>query len=269
MQIYPMSFTCLYRWVANEEFHKRQHNRVMNIEEIQKQFWEEGYVVVKDFFDHSLMDELHNLIIKRFLGEAVDSCLNDEFTQKSKCEIIPWFPQREDVKEFDRIDQILAFEEITTAILGENWGNLYSMVMFSPKGSKGQAWHQDCPPEDHSRFNLNRLIYTRDIVSEIGGQVQVVPGTHREGPLPAGEVNVDFENQITLYPKKGTLVLLHGHTYHRVLPVTGFYRVSTNYRAAPEGIPAEITDICVYRNMRYQFSTNSVVEDRTLEVAKG
>ena len=28
------------------------------------------------------------------------------------------------------------------------------------------------------------------------------------------------------------------------------------------GTPANITDICVYRNMRYRFETNEVVEDR-------
>jgi hypothetical protein len=47
-----------------------------------------------------------------------------------------------------------------------------------------------------------------------------------------------------------------------VLPVHGRYRVSTNYRCCPRGTPANITDICVYRNMRYRFETNEVVEDR-------
>ena len=72
----------------------------------------------------------------------------------------------------------------------------------------------------------------------------------------------EFEDQVVLRPKKGTLVLLHGHTWHRVLPITGAYRFSTNYRAAPAGTADDITDICVYRNMRYQFSTSSVVEER-------
>ena len=37
---------------------------------------------------------------------------------------------------------------------------------------------------------------------------------------------------------------------------------ATNYRAAPAGAPDNITDICVYRNMRYQFSTGRIVEER-------
>ena len=72
----------------------------------------------------------------------------------------------------------------------------------------------------------------------------------------------DFEGQVVLRPKKGTLVILHGHTWHRVLPIKGRFRYSTNYRAAPQGTPDDITDVCVYRNMRYRFSTSSIVEER-------
>lgn len=230
-----------------------------------KEFWENGYLILEDFFAAELMDELHELILAHFTGKE-ESVLNDEFTEKSKCEIVPWFPQREGVEAFDKVDQVDGLSEITSAILGEEWNNLYSMVMFSAKGTNGQAWHQDSPPEDASKYNLNRLIYTRDIVPEIGGELQLVPKTHRGRTLPAGEVNVDFEDQLQFRPRKGTLVFLHGHNWHRVMPVHGSYRVSTNYRAAPAGVEADVTDVCVYRNMRYQFSTNQVIEDRLAKV---
>ena len=58
-------------------------------------------------------------------------------------------------------------------------------------------------------------------------------------------------------------MLLHGHTWHRVLPIEGRYRYSTNYRAVASGTAADITDVCVYRNMRYQFSTESIIEERS------
>ena len=137
------------------------------------------------------------------------------------------------------------------------------MVMFSKQGTSGQAWHQDCPPDDPQQFNLNRLVYTRDISDEIGGQTVVVPGSHRAGELPVGDPTGHFDGEVVLRPKKGTLVLLHGHTWHRVLPIKGRYRFSTNYRAAPAGVPDDVTDVCVYRNMRYQFSTSEVIEERT------
>jgi ectoine hydroxylase-related dioxygenase (phytanoyl-CoA dioxygenase family) len=167
------------------------------------------------------------------------------------------------VHDFDAIENDENLRTLSDAILGDNWYRQYCMVMFSKQGSLGQAWHQDCPPENPARFNLNRLVYTSDIKDEIGGQTVVVPGSHRMGLLPAGDPVGTLDDQLVLCPKKGTLVLLHGHTWHRVLPITGAFRVSTNYRAAPAGTPEGITDICVYRNMRYQFSTSSVVEERT------
>ena len=134
--------------------------------------------------------------------------------------------------------------------------------MFSRRGTKGQAWHQDCAPEDPAVFNMNRLVYTENISPDIGGETLVVPGSHRRGLLSVGPVDENFDDQQVLTPKKGTLVILHGHTWHRVLPVHGGYRVSTNFRCSPRGTPESITDICIYRNMRYRFETDEVVEER-------
>ena len=58
------------------------------------------------------------------------------------------------------------------------------------------------------------------------------------------------------------LLLLHGHCWHRVLRVHGGSRYSLNHRAGPAGVQAGVTDICVYRNMRYRFSTAEVLIDR-------
>ena len=137
------------------------------------------------------------------------------------------------------------------------------MTMFSKPHTKGQAWHQDCSPEDESQFNLNRLVYTHNITRETGGQVVLIPGSHRLGEITVGKVDEDFDDQIVIYPKRGTVLLLHGHTWHRVYPMKNHYRVSTNYRCIPKGVPDNVTDICVYRNMRYQFETKKVIEDRT------
>jgi hypothetical protein len=137
------------------------------------------------------------------------------------------------------------------------------MVMFSKQGTQGQAWHQDCPPNDPDKFNLNRLVYTMDIVGDkTGGQILIMPGSHQQGLLPTSGAYFEPSKAVVLNPKRGALVLLHGHCYHMVTPVKGLYRVSTNYRAAPKGTPEDITDIAVYRNMLYQFSTARVVEQR-------
>lgn len=239
----------------------------MNYQTLAEQFWQEGYLVLENFFSNEIMDRFNSQIFDYF-GENPEFFHNEEFLKKAKTEVIPWFPQREGVKEFDYFDTHSELVNLSKAILGENWSSLYSMVMFSKKGTTGQSWHQDCPPEDSRQFNLNRLIYTMDITEDIGGYTLVVPGSHKSGPVPASEeTDTFYEGQVVIQPKKGTLVLLHGHAWHRVEPVIGKYRISTNFRAIPQGVPEDVTDICVYPTMRYQFTTNTVIEDRLLQKA--
>jgi ectoine hydroxylase len=235
----------------------------MKISDLSHTFWQQGYVVVEGFFSAKLMDSLQSVILghyglnPRYEHEAA-------FLSKSATEVIPWFPQRCGEHAFDEIEHCFDMKTLTEAILGKDWKALYCMSMFSKGGSKGQAWHQDCLPDNPQQFNLNRLVYTMDIDDQVGGEVVVMPGSHLQGTLPTGKVNEDFSGQIILTPKKGTLVIIHGHTWHRVLPIKGAYRLSTNFRAVPRNTSEDITDICVYRNMLYQFSTSSVLEDRTV-----
>ena len=234
----------------------------MDYEGLAKSFWEQGYLVLDKYFADEVMDELNDLILDHY-GKSPEFYHNDEFLEKSNTEVIPWFPQKEGVKAFDVVSDDANINALSEQILGSGWKALYCMSMFSKQGTKGQAWHQDCPPEDPKQFNMNRLVYTGDITSEIGGQTVIVPGSHKRGVLPVSDkTHEDYPDQLILEPKKGTVVFLHGHTWHRVLPVNGEYRVSTNYRCAPEGTPDDITDTCVYPNMRYYFPTNEVVEER-------
>jgi hypothetical protein len=225
------------------------------------QFWEQGFLIVEGMFDDGLMDHYQQLIMEHF-GESPEFSHNDEFINKSATEVIPWFPQQDGQTSFDIVENDERLQRLTQAILGEGWHSLYCMTMFSKRGSSGQAWHQDCAPHDPAVFNLNRLIYSEDISDSIGGQILVVPGSHQRGLLSVGPVDEDFADQCVLTPGKGSLVLVHGHTWHRVLPVHGRYRVSTNYRCSPKDTPANVTDICIYRNMRYRFETNEVLEER-------
>ena len=227
---------------------------------IAEEFWREGFVHLPNFFAAGLMDKL-NARIESHFGKDPNFEHSDEFLERSATEVVPWFPQREGDTAFDTIEQDADFSALTQEILGGGWESQYCMVMFSKAGTAGQAWHQDCPPEGDF-FNLNRLVYTSDIVDEIGGQVVVKPRSHKVGELSTGAPHGDIEGQIVLSPRKGDLLFLHGHCWHRVLPIKQKYRYSTNYRSATKGAPEDLTDICVYRNMRFRFSTSEVVVSR-------
>lgn len=230
----------------------------LDFQALANQFWQYGYIVLDNFFSPTLMDQCQTTIMEHF-GLAPEFLHDENFIKASKTEVIPWFPQREGSCIFDDVETVSAFQQLTQAILNANWQAQYCMVVFSKSGTSGQAWHQDCPPENPALFNLNRLVYTMDVTAETGGEVYIFPKSHRRGALTQGDVFEDFVEQVKLTPRKGTLVLLHGHCWHRIGKIKGDYRVSTNFRAAPEGVPEDITDVCVYRNMRYQFSTAEIV----------
>ncbi|MEM9075450.1 MAG: phytanoyl-CoA dioxygenase family protein [Bacteroidota bacterium] len=232
----------------------------MDFKKIHDTFWDLGYIIFEKFFDDSLMDHYNEKILK-YYGVNPNWEHTDEFISKSAVEVIPWFPYRDGNGGFDRVDKNVVFNQITDAILKDGWNNLYCMMMFSKGGSRGQAWHQDCPPDNPLKYNLNRLVYTHDITDETGGEIVIMPEAHKAGILPVGKPHEDIKGQLVFQPKKGTVVFLHGHCFHRVRPVKKD-RISTNFRAVPVGTPEDITDICVYRNMKYRFSTSEVIEER-------
>jgi ectoine hydroxylase len=159
----------------------------MNVEQLAQSFWRDGYLILEDFFDLVQMDALQDSILQYFGGSPA-VLHNQEFLNKSATEVIPWFPQREGVRIFDQVDDDARLVALSQAILGDGWQALYCMAMFSEKGTKGQAWHQDCPPEDPRKFNLNRLVYTMDVGGELGGEILVMPGSHKRGELTVGDV---------------------------------------------------------------------------------
>lgn len=232
-------------------------------EAIKARFDKDGFVRIEGFFGAAMMQRLDRAIMAHY-GEAPGDWHEDSFISLSQTDVVPWFPQRDAGPDpvFAEIASDARLTAITEALLGPGWSSLDAMAMFSRQGSPGQAWHQDCPPENAQRYNLNRLIYAAPISPEIGGGVIVMPGSHRMGTLPAGGPHEDLSGQVELRPAAGDLILLHGHCWHRVLPVHGGHRHSINYRAAVRGTPLDVTDICVYRNMRYRFSTCEVVENR-------
>jgi len=234
----------------------------MDYIKLAESFWENGFLVLENFYQDNVMDTLNARILQHF-GMSPEWGHSEEFLNKSATEVVPWFPKRDGHNDFDEVENDERLKKLTTHILGEGWEDLYLMSMFSKQGTKGQAWHQDCPPENPSQFNLNRLFYTHDVNDETGGKTLVVPGSHRLGAIETGDPHGDINGQVIMAPKKGTLILIHGHLWHRVHPITGIYRVSTNSRVIPADTPEDITDIAVYRNIRYRFSTSEVIEERT------
>lgn len=231
-------------------------------ESLRRQFAEHGVVVIADFLDHEQLALLRRevdahygpLVRERFGIDAVSRA-----GIEMDCEVIVWDPVGEQVEPFLALATEPRLATLTRDLIGA-FSAPGSLVMWSVGGGKGQAWHQDSPPGAPSRFNLNRLFYLQDTEFD-DGAVVVVPGSHRTGRISPGPPQEPIPGEVVLTPRAGTLVFLHGHTYHRVTPnVSRRPRVSVNLRAYPAGVPREVTRIGIYRNVAYDFQAGKQIE---------
>jgi len=216
-------------------------------------FQEFGYLVIEDFLTDAECQELNTALDAKYEEWRAEARQVHDLGDAFACDVLAWDPVREGHQLFCEMAEHESLAEITREVLGEGFGTQTSLIMFSIPGGRGQAWHQDCPPEETGLFNLNRLLYPRDATLERGAIV-IVPGSHRFGPVPPGEHQACIEGELILTPRAGTLILLHGHVYHRVTPnLTDEPRNSVNFRALPPGVPAWVTCVAVYRDGRARF----------------
>lgn len=220
-------------------------------------FEEHGILVFPDFLDSERLGDLNDEITAHYKPIVEDAKRAQESSTAGigfDVEVVPWDPIGDGSDGFTRLAQDALLRNLTESVLGADFSAPRALVMWSVGGGKGQAWHQDCPPDDPQAFNMNRLFYMQDTRQE-DGAIVVVPGSHRAGRIPAGGSQEPIDGEIVLTPAAGTLVFLHGHVYHRVTPnVSGKPRVSVNLRAYPQGISDQVNRIGIYRNGAYDFA---------------
>jgi len=240
------------------------------LEDLREEFASTGVLVLPGFFSRAELAEVCREIDAHFQPMAAvarEKARERLDLRDFACDIISWDPVTEGNKAFLDLAAHERLALVTETVLGESHTAPASLVMYSVGGGQGQAWHQDCPMEDPTAFNLNRLIYIEDVEMEDGGIV-VVPGSHRLGRIPPGGHQDPMKGEIALTPSAGTLILLHGHVYHRVTPnLRQKPRVSVNFRAFPAGVPASVTCIGVYRNGSVNFCDKPKMHDGTPAMA--
>ncbi len=220
---------------------------------LREQFDERGYVVIEGFLADHEIDQLNESLDVKYAQWQTEARQVAEKSDHDECDVLAWDPVLEGHPVFCELAASERLRLATAAVLGEDFHTQTSLIMFSIPHGRGQAWHQDCPPEEVGLFNLNRLLYPSDSNLE-NGAIVVVPGSHKQGVIPPGGTQDSISGEVVLTPRAGTLVLLHGHVYHRVTPnLTDKPRNSVNFRALPAGVPDWVTCVAVYRNGRTRF----------------
>ncbi len=99
-------------------------------------------------------------------------------------------------------------------------------IAYPGEPSQAVDWHihqrlvpVPTPPFFSLPVVLDTLIYLDDVDAETG-PLQVVPGSHLRGEVPIPSRNDDLPGQLTLMPKAGDAIMMHGNVWHRALPTT-------------------------------------------------
>ena len=220
---------------------------------LREEFDERGYVVIEGFLTDHENDQLNESLDVKYARWQAEARQVAQKSDHDECDVLAWDPLLEGHPVFCELAASEKLRRATAGVLGDDFETQTSLIMFSIPHGRGQAWHQDCPPEEVGLFNLNRLLYPSDTNLE-NGAIVVVPGSHKQGVIPPGGTQDPISGEVVLTPRAGTLVLLHGHVYHRVTPnLTDKPRNSVNFRALPAGVPDWVTCVAVYRNGRTRF----------------
>lgn len=242
--------------VATYTIYDFAENREVEISkaELRQRFDLDGVVVMPRFLAEAQILPLRRELDAHYAplaSKAATSHNGAGILARFECDVMVWAPLSEGNAAFVALDEMRELAEVTEALLDAGYTtNPQGLVMYSVAGGRGQAWHQDCPPggPESTEFNLNRLIYTYD-VALADGAIVFVPGSHRVGRIPSGGHQEPIEGEVTLEPRAGTIIFLHGHVYHRVTPNLNMKpRTSINLRAYPVGTDSKVNCIGVYRN---------------------
>ena len=222
--------------------------------DLARAFWRDGYLTLDNFFPQELMLACRDVVSGASApAPAWEPVASPALASDMQTSIPPLESLDGPLAAVHRDEQL---RDLTASILGEDFADLYLLLMTFAPGGQGGAWHQDCDPGPDKPYCLNRLAYCQEIDEGTGGQLVVVPGSHRAGRLPVGDPHEPLPDERVINPSPGTLVIMHCMLFHRITKIlSSAPRLSINFRAGPSGTTGLVNDIAVYRNVVMQFTT--------------
>lgn len=195
-------------------------------------FHEQGYLLLKGGCSTDLIDA--------FNGHIHDIRSSDEIPEwalprkagiveeKERFSVRLFNPHKHD--SFSR--QVMKLPVVRGAlaqVMGDEAVCVQSMYFYKEPGSPGQAAHQDYYYiKDDPKSMVAAWIAMEELVDEENGCLWVIPGTHRLGLLPHGQVKnleeheawthetegVDLTQQVPVVMEKGDILLFHELLIH-------------------------------------------------------
>ena len=172
--------------------------------------------------------------------------------------------QDEEAKGAEIIFDFSKVKQYADRLTNKNYYIFMQKINYKPSfiGSH-EIYHQDYFYRQNTNIESEEFLQVFIALEDLDyAPLNIFVGSHKKGLIPAGSATEQIHDDIKIKPTKGSLLLLHGHTWHRVYPVFNEIRVSTNFRCVPENTPDNVTDVAIYRNMLFRFSDGKIIAER-------
>jgi phytanoyl-CoA hydroxylase len=206
-------------------FKKNCGDTFMDLENSQKFYAENGYLVVDNLFDAGQLMRANSAITEILASGPLDTIAELEPNDRNTIRRI-WSPIKKH-KQFKAMAENAALLDIVAALIGDNFQLHYTKLnMKGPRVGSVVEWHQDFAYYPHTNFDLLSCLVYLDDATVDNGCLEVIPGSHQWGLLNhevdgafrgklATDKVAEFQGQAkSLTAKAGSVVFLHCMTLH-------------------------------------------------------
>ena len=220
---------------------------------IAKTFWDQGIVILPGFFVGDLMNQVAAELDAVVAAEPQKPFgSGPDYARLRETRVQVW--SGDNLPSVTVVMSDPRLHEITLAILGPDY-RLRGCGIFSTPYQCGQGWHQDSRARAPGHYELNRIVFPKNVQPDQGG-LMYVPGSYRGPDLPPGGNHESMPGEVVALPTAGTLVLMHTLCYHRVqINQTHQPRTQCNSRAQPQTAPVDICAYPLFRTGPWNFKT--------------
>jgi phytanoyl-CoA hydroxylase len=200
-----------------------ERSKLLTLEQIDF-FNENGYLIIPRACSLDLI-EIYNKHIFTMASKDIPDRV--ESVEKAKFSFRVFNPHLKDSFSLQMM-KLPLIRGVLAQLMGNEAVGCQSMYFFKEPGSKGQAAHQDYEYIKHEPLTMIATSLAMEQNDEENGCLQVVPGSHKLGPLPHGKVKnlmehtdqsteaegVDLSQEIPLILDTGDLLFFHGLLVH-------------------------------------------------------
>jgi ectoine hydroxylase-related dioxygenase (phytanoyl-CoA dioxygenase family) len=180
-----------------------------------KRLDEEGYLILPDFMDATLLARLRDTLEQLFQTEGALAGI--EFKPEPDCRRLANLVDKAEL--FREVIVLPRLLEYVRHVLGPHI-KLSSLNARSanPRQTRGQPLHTDMAalPDEQGPWVCNTLLMLDDFTPD-NGALRIVPGSHRFGHLPAEHLTdplSDHPAQVLVTGRAGTVVVVNAHAWH-------------------------------------------------------